>query len=350
MPNSLTANFQTKGSKPPLRSSISLPPGAKRRSYLILLSTLIVISAVITLGVLSWNNPMPFASSQYWLIAKLRAEALLVIAIVVTCQAFATISFQTVTANRIITPSIMGFEALYVLLQTSAVFFIGTSGVIFFNSFAQFTLQVILMVLFAMLLYGYILSRKTPNLHLMLLVGIVLGAGLSAASTFMQRLLDPSTFDILTARLFGNISNANLEFLPLILPVVLICTLALFFYSPQLNVLSLGQTTAINLGLSYKRSLFFVLLVVSVLMAMTTSLVGPMTFLGFLIATLTYQLSNTWDHRQLFVVSLLLGYSILAGAYFILRHIFSAQGAVTVIVELIGGLTFLFFILRNGRI
>ncbi len=40
----------------------------------------------------------------------MRATNLIVIAVVVVCQAVATVSFQSATNNRIITPSIMGFE------------------------------------------------------------------------------------------------------------------------------------------------------------------------------------------------------------------------------------------------
>ena len=268
----------------------------------------------------------------------MRASAIVVMAVVATCQAFATIAFQTATANRIITPSIMGFESLYVLLHTSAVFFLGAAGVTQLTGTGQFFLMAALMVGFSGLLYGWLLNSKTGSIHVMLLVGIVLGGGLGSLSTFMQRLLDPSDFDILTTRMFGNISNAELT------------AALLFAYSPRLNVLALGRETATNLGVHHKRATILVLLLVSILMAMTTSLVGPMTFLGFLIAALTYQLTDTYDHRLLFPAAILIGYDVMTLAYFILRHVFNAQGAVTVIIELIGGLAFLLFILRKGRL
>src|SRR5690606_15956946 len=108
--------------------------------------------------------------------------------------------FQTVTNNRIITPSIMGFESLYRVVQTGAVFLLGISGVVALQGVPQFLLQVALMVGFSLLLYGWLLSGKYGNLQIMLLVGIVIGGGLGSVSTFMQRLLTPSEFDVLTAR------------------------------------------------------------------------------------------------------------------------------------------------------
>ncbi|MCT1956141.1 iron chelate uptake ABC transporter family permease subunit [Dermabacter hominis] len=323
---------------------------SSRTRYALLLASLATIAVLTTTGILAWNNPLPFGSEGFWRIATMRASAIVVMAVVATCQAFATIAFQTATANRIITPSIMGFESLYVLLHTSAVFFLGAAGVTQLTGTGQFFLMAALMVGFSGLLYGWLLNSKTGSIHVMLLVGIVLGGGLGSFSTFMQRLLDPSDFDILTTRMFGNISNAELTHLPFVIPIVVLAAALLFAYSPRLNVLALGRETATNLGVHHKRATILVLLLVSILMAMTTSLVGPMTFLGFLIAALTYQLTDTYDHRLLFPAAILIGYDVMTLAYFILRHVFNAQGAVTVIIELIGGLAFLLFILRKGRL
>ncbi|MDO5646211.1 MAG: iron chelate uptake ABC transporter family permease subunit [Dermabacter sp.] len=333
-----------------LRHSGSFTSRAHRRRYVALVVGLAILSLALSFGVLSWNNPMEFGTEGYWLIAKMRATSLLVIAVVVTCQAFATVSFQTAAANRIITPSIMGFEALYVVLNTAAVFFLGAAGVTLFTGIPQFFLQVALMVGFSALLYGWLLGGKYGNMHVMLLVGVIMGGGLGSLSTFMQRMLDPSTFDILTARMFGNISNARTEYLPYAIPIVILAAGALYLNARRLNLLALGRDTATNLGLNHRRDTMIVLLLVSILMAMTTSLVGPMTFLGFLIATLAYQFTDTYDHRLILPVAALTGYTVLTAAYFVLRHVFSAQGAVTIIIEVIGGLTFLIVVMRKGRL
>lgn len=321
-----------------------------RTRYLILVGVLLLAALGTTAGVLTWNNPMPVGSEGFWLISRMRANSLIVIAIVALCHSVATVSFQTITSNRIITPSIMGFESLYVVLSTAAVFFLGASGVQYFAGPVQFVAQALLMVAFSALLYGWLLKNTQGSLHVMLLVGIILGGGLGSLSTFMQRLLDPSQFDILTARLFGNIGNAETAYLPYVIPVVVIAAGALYLLSVRLNVMALGADAANSLGVNHRRTTMLVLFLVSILMAMTTSLVGPMTFVGFLIATLAYQLTDTFDHRLIYPVAALLGYVILSGAYFILRHVFDAQGALTVIIELIGGLTFLFFIVRKGRL
>ncbi|AZN31075.1 enterochelin ABC transporter permease [Flaviflexus salsibiostraticola] len=308
------------------------------------------MALALAFAVLTYDNGMPFGSEGYWRIVSMRADSLIVMVVVAACQAFATVSFQTVTANRIITPSIMGFESLYIAIQTAVVFVFGAAGVTMVAGTGQFVLQVLLMVGFAGALYGWLLSGRFGNMHIMLLVGVVIGGGLGALSTFMQRLLDPNEFDVLTARLFGNLSNADTDNLPLVIPTVIVVSTILWFRARRLNVLALGRDVCSNLGMNHRRETMIILLLVSILMAMTTSLVGPMTFLGFLIATLAYSLTDTYDHRLIYPVAFLLGFVVLSGAYFILRNFFYAGGAVTVIIELIGGLVFLVVIMRKGRL
>lgn len=332
------------------RTSGAFTTTAQRTKYIVLVAVLVALALLFTVLHMTYNNPVPFGGKGFWRIVNLRRDALIAIALVALCQAFATVAFHTATNNRIITPSIMGFESIYVAVQTSVIFFFGSVGLASFGGTPAFLLQSGLMVLFAVALFGWLLSGKFGNIQVMLLVGIVLGGGLRSLSTFMQRLLDPNEFDILTARTFGNIGNADTDNFGIVIPVVLVVCVLLYLRSRRLNVVALGNDTANNLGVNHRRELMILLLLISVLMAMTTSLVGPMTFLGFLVATIAYQLTDTYDHRLIFPVAALIGYVFLTGSYFIMRNFFDAEGAVTIIIELIGGSVFLLFILRKGRL
>lgn len=320
------------------------------RRHLLILAGLLLAAVLCALGLLAWDNPMPLGSTGFWLIAELRATNVVVMAVVAWCQAIATVSFQTVTNNRIITPSIMGFESLYTAVQTTTIYLLGATGLVAFRGTGQFVLQVALMVGLSLLLYGWLLSGRYGNLQVMLLVGIVIGGGLGSVSTFMQRLLTPSEFDLLSARLFGSVTNADPADLPFAIPLCLIAGVMLMLKSQRLNVLALGREPSINLGLNHRGETMKVLFWVSILMAVSTALVGPMTFLGFLVATLAYQFAGTHDHRHIFPVALSTGFVVLAGAYFVMNNIFRAQGVVSIIIELVGGSIFLVVILRKGRL
>lgn len=321
-----------------------------RLRYRVLVSLLAIAALAVVVMVLLWGNTFPFGSEKWWRVASMRFSAVAVIATVTFAQAHATVAFQTVTNNRIITPSIMGFESLFVLVQTSIVYFLGSAGLANLGATPQFLLQVAVMVGFAVALYSWLFSGRFGNLHVMLLVGIVIGTGLGAVSTFMQRMLEPSEFDVLRARLFANVGSAKAELLPIAMPVVLIVGGAIWFMGRTLNVMALGPDVANNLGVNHKRATMVLLTFIAILMAVSTALVGPMTFLGFLTAMLAYSLTDTHDHRRILPVAWLLGVVVLGLAYLLLKHVFPMVDAVMIIVELLGGILFLSVVVRRGRL
>jgi len=323
---------------------------AALRRYALLIAGLTVLAVVFALGVLLWQIPVDYGTTGYWRIVERRASSLAVIAVVAVGQGMATVAFQSVAGNRIVTPSLMGFEALYVAISTAAVFFLGTGGVAAVTGLPQFALMIGLMVAFSLALYGWLLSGKRASMQVMLLVGIVIGGGLASVATFMQRMLTPSEFDVLTARMFGSISNAEVSYLPLAIPLALVGAGWLWARARRLDVVALGPDTATNLGVDHRRETILTLLAVSVLMAVSTALIGPMTFLGFLVATLAYQFAGTHSHRRVFPVAALTGFVVLSGAYFALKHVLDTQGAVSIIIEAVGGIVFLVVILRKGRL
>lgn len=299
---------------------------------------------------LAYDNPMHFGTRKFWLIAQRRADALIAMAIVAVCQAMATVAFHTVTNNRILTPSIMGFESLYVAINTATIFFLGAAGLNDARTLPTFLFQMALMVGLSLVLYSWLLINNKHNMHAMLLVGVVIGGGLGSLSTFMQRILTPSEFDVLTARLFGSINNAESDYYPIVIPTVAIVAALLLLNARTLNAISLGNDVSTNLGVNHKGHAIYTLILVSLLMATTTALVGPMTFLGFLVATLAYQFTDTYDRRFIFPMAIGLAFLLLTAAYFLMRHVFAAQGVVSIIIELVGGCAFLFIILRKGRL
>lgn len=320
------------------------------KKYWYTLAAVWLLAALCAFGLLAYDNPMPLGSDKFWLIAQRRFDAVTAMAIVAVCQALGTVSFQTVTNNRILTPSIMGFESLYVAINTAVVFLFGVSGLVNSNGLTMFVLQMGVMIVMSLLLYSWLLTGGEKNMHAMLLVGVVIGGGLGSLSTFLKRMLTPSEFDVLTARLFGSVNNAEAEYYPIAIVLVVVASVLLFFNARRLNVVALGADVSTNLGVNHRLHAIYTLLLVSVLMATTTSLVGPMTFLGFLVATLSYQFTQTYDHRYIYAMAVGIAFFILTASYFVMQYIFRAQGVVSIIIELVGGLTFLIVIMRKGRL
>lgn len=332
------------------RSARAFRSKKEEKRYWILLITLIVLGALSSYGLLVYNNPVPIDSPSFIPVVRRRMVALVAMIISAICQSLSTVAFQSTTNNRVITPSLLGFEALYGSIHTSTIFFFGASTFINFSGIGSFIFQVVAMVLMCLILYGWLLSGKYGNLQLMLLVGVIMGTGLRSLSSFMRRLLAPSEFDILQARLFGSVNNANAEYFYVAIPIVIFAAILILAYSKKLNILSLGKDVCTSLGGNHQFGVIYTLVLVSVLMSISTALVGPLTFYGFLVATLSYQAAPTYDHRYIFPMALAIGFLILTGAYFFMYHVFAAQGVVSVIIEMFGGITFLIVILRKGTL
>lgn len=271
-------------------------------------------------------------------------------AVAAFCQAVGTVLFQTVTQNRLLTPSIMGFESVYTLMQTLMVFVFGGSVLAATDGLPKLLAQTGLMVCFSTLLFRSLFAGRLGNLHVMLLVGVCLGLAFASLSTFLQRLLSPSQYDVLSARLFGRLSAADPTHLPLALGACAVIGVLVWRRRHRLDVLLLGRDTATGLGIAYKAELTGALVMVSVLLALSTALVGPMTFFGFVVATLAYQLAGTHRHAVVLPLAFLMGLLTLVTGQFVMEHVFYAAGMLTVVIEFLGGILFLVHLLRKGSL
>lgn len=91
---------------------------------------------------------------------RLRARKVAAMTLVAVAVAVSTVSFQTVTNNRILTPSIMGFDSLYVLLQSLAVYAFGTVAVVAVGVEVRFVVETVVLVAFALVLHRCLFGRS----------------------------------------------------------------------------------------------------------------------------------------------------------------------------------------------
>lgn len=263
-------------------------------------------------------------------------------------QAVATVIFHTVTGNRILSPSVMGFDRLFVLMQTVLVTAFGGQVLADTAGAPRLIIQTLVMVGFATLLYRWLFTSSGGGLYTTLLVGVVLGMAFDTISAFLERLLHPTDYDLLSLELFGRMTSVDPGLLPLSFGVCAIAGLVVWRRRHTLDALLLGRDLATNIGVDHRRELTIMLVIVATLVSFSTALVGPLTFFGFLVATLAYQLAGTHRHAYVLPMSVLLGVIGLAGGQFVLQHLFYASGFLTVIIEFVGGIVFL-AILIGGR-
>lgn len=289
------------------------------------------------------------AGGQWDYILERRGRKLIAILLTGTAIAFSTVVFQTITNNRILTPSIIGLDSLYMLLQTIIVFVFGSTALTLMSKNLQFVMAVGFMVLFAILLYQLLFRGEGRNIYYLLLIGLIFGTFFSSLSSFMQKLIDPNEFLIVKDKMFASFNNVNSDILLLAIAGVLVTGIYFARFNKYLDVLALGREHAVNLGVSYDYVVKRMLIVVAILISISTALVGPITFLGLLVANVAYQFLNTFRHKHLIAGASLISIIALVGGQLVVERVFTFSTSLSVIINFIGGVYFIYLLLKENK-
>lgn len=305
----------------------------------------LLAAAVVVLAALYLLTDVP---GSYSYALRIRSRTLMAMAVVSVAVGVSTVVFHTITQNRILTPSIMGFDALYMLISTVIVFAAGSAAFLRADEVTLWAVQVLVMVAFSVLLFTWMFGGKRRSIHLMLLVGIVLGTFFRAFTEWMQRMLDPLDFQVLTDTMYASLTRPDRTLLWLTAGLVVLAVLAVLPLTRILDVLSLGEPIAVGLGVEHRRVVMILFGTVSVMVAASTALVGPILFFGLIVANLAYSYAGTFRHAWTLPTAVLLGMLSLLGAQLVLDRLLGFGGALAQIIEFAGGLFFLYLVLRKG--
>lgn len=284
---------------------------------------------------------------RWQFILGLRAPKLVGMLLVGASIAVATMVFQTVCRNRVLTPQIMGFDALYILMQTALVAGIGVSGYAGLSIAAKFGIEVTIMTLAALLLFGTLLGRGTQDIARLVLTGVILGVLFRSLSTFLARIIDPNAFAIVQAASYASFSAIEPNLLPVTGVLCLGAIGAALWLSPRLDVLALGRPIAVSLGLAHDRLVVMALVIVAVLVSIATALVGPVAFFGLLVSGLAHELAGSVRHARLLPMAILVATLMLVIGQTIFERIFGLQSTLSVVIEFAGGVFFLWLLLKG---
>lgn len=275
-----------------------------------------------------------------------------ILAIILTGYSIAvsTVIFQTITNNRILTPSILGLDSLYLLVQTVIIFIFGSIHVAVMNPNINFILSIVFMVLFTSILYKILFKKEgNNNIYFLLLVGLIFGTFFQSISSFMQVLIDPNEFLIVQDKMFASFNNVQVELLVFAGVLVILLSLYLFRFFKYLDVLGLGRDEAVNLGVPYDRVVKQLLIVVAIFISIATALVGPITFLGLLVVNIAYEMFKTYKHSYLLAGSSLISIVVLVGGLLLVERVFTFSTTLSVIINFIGGTYFLYLLLKGSK-
>ncbi len=275
-----------------------------------------------------------------------------VLAMLVTGSAiaFASLFFQTVTENRILTPSVLGLDAVYIFIQTSMAFFLGSAVLTGVGKQFSFLISVSLMIVFSVLVLGTLLKKVRGNIYLLLLVGIITGTLFRSGASFLQVIIDPNEFLILQGKLFASFNNMDTGVLFLAGLLLMLAMLFGMTSIKEMDVLTLGRDQAINLGVSYQRLVNKTLFIVAILISVSTALVGPITFLGILVTNLSRELLKTYRHKELLIGAMLLSGIALIYGQLLVERVFTFSAPISVLINFVGGVYFIYLLLKENKL
>lgn len=270
------------------------------------------------------------------------AAAAALIAVISLC-------FQTITQSRILTPSMIGFDSVFIGTQTLLVFMFGAESKVFANPYLNYLFSAAVMILVSVLMYGAVLRKNRNNLVFLLMFGLVLSGVVRNSARYLQVIMNPKDFNQVQAATSVNVNNMNTNIIFLALPVMLAVIAVILLRHKTYNVMSLGPDNAKSLGVNYLSELNLSLLLVSVGMSIATALIGSLAFLGLLAVNITRELLKTHKHLTLFLgsagfaaLTLILGQALVE----------LLQGAVpvTAIIDLAGCSYMFYLILKENRL
>lgn len=308
----------------------------KRLSLLALLLALAMI-AYMTIGSRgNWDFVLAF-----------RGAKLLAIIAVGVAVSTSTLLFQTIAQNRILTPSIMGFDALYVLIITLMVFFVGGQGMLSLGPYGLFTLNTLLLLLAAFLLFGTLIFEHGRDLTRMILTGVILGTLFRSLTSFATRMIDPNEYAHIQIASYASFNSFDMELLYIGIAIIIACLVFVWTIRHRLDVISLGYDVAINLGENVRAVQLLALAVIAILVSVSTALVGPVAFLGLLVVSIAHLVTPSPYHSTLLLSSALISCLILVGGQTLMERVLQMSTPLAVIIDFVGGLVFLLLLLQR---
>ncbi|MCD8920985.1 iron chelate uptake ABC transporter family permease subunit [Staphylococcus gallinarum] len=306
---------------------------------------LILIALTVIVGVIYSIVGIDFEIFQYQFSSRLRKLILMIL--VGGAIAASVVIFQAITTNRLLTPSIMGLDAVYMFVKVLLVFAFGVQSVLVTNLYLNFIITLVVMVVFSLLLFQGIFKIGDVSVYFILLVGVILGTFFKSITGFLELIINPEDYLAVQSAMFANFdaSNSKLVILCGIILIVLIIVTVLLI--PYLDVLLLGRDQAINLGVSYKTLTRLLLILVAILVSISTALVGPITFLGLLTVNLAHEMMRTYEHKYILPATICISWLSLFIAQAVVENLFEATTQVSIIIDLIGGSYFIYLLIKR---
>jgi len=291
-----------------------------------------------------WNNSQDKTNNL--IIWQLRAPRIVMATI--TGAALSTVggAFQGILRNPLADPYILGVSAgaalgacIGIALQYSTGYYLASYLPLFAFFGAMFSLY---------LVYKSSKISYSANSIGLLLAGVAITFLFSALITVLLALSNRELHSMIFW-LMGDLSTANWKKISIVtLPAIIGCLL-LFFYSLDLNALSLGEEEALHLGVNTGKLRIRIFLIGSIIIAIVVSFTGIIGFVGLIIPHIARLLVGP-DHRVMLPTSALLGAIFLILCDTLARIVIApSEIPIGAITALVGAPLFIYLLRRKNK-
>ncbi len=180
------------------------------------------------------------------------------------------------------------------------------------------------------------------------LAGVIVGLGFSSFTTIILLFAGDQVHGILFW-LFGSFTGVSWNNVWIMLIPILVLSIAICLYARELNLILLGDEQAKQLGLNVRMFKRLIIVLTSILTALSVAFTGIISFLGLIVPHITRILVGG-DHRILLPISMLMGANILLLGDIVARVAARpTELPVGAIISLIGVPFFAYLMIRRGK-
>jgi iron complex transport system permease protein len=292
-------------------------------------------------------SPSSVSSVNEAIILQIRLPRIIAGAIVGGGLAAAGVMYQGVFRNPMADSYLLGASAGASFAYTLAVIYAGSLALNFFG--LGFFQVVAFLGAVSTVFLVYFMSRignKVP-ITTLLLSGIVVNIFILALQTVFELRSGKALIGIV-AWIAGGFTNITWTQIYVVLPFVLIGTFIAYFFTKDLNMLSMGDDTAQHLGVNTERVRQILLLISSLITGAVVSISGVIGFVGLIIPHMTRLVIGP-DHRILLPTSAIVGAIFLILCDSVARVATGASELPVGVITALAGTPFFIYLLRKRK-
>lgn len=156
-----------------------------------------------------------------------------------------------------------------------------------------------------------LVGQRVRDIMVILILGMMFSSGVGAVVQILQYLSDDESLKAFVIWTMGSLGDVTGRQLGVLVPSVIVGIVLAVIVIKPLNLLLLGESYAVTMGLNVRRSRGLIFLSTTLLAGTVTAFCGPVGFIGLAMPHVARMLFRDSDHRVLVPGTLLTGAAIL---------------------------------------